>query len=224
MTIYAMGKTSSLDRAKIYGFLERIFVSLPDEELVNDLLSGNVDEFLETLDGMGSTDLRRGVAHVKSYLTSVQTSESAKILEEISVDRTRILRTAADKSFKLPYESLFIPARNPAEIIAAVKEFYSKAGIMPEDSICEMPDYFGVEFDFMYQLCLREAQQKESGQDAKPTIRLEKEFLQLHLGRWLGAYCREAEKYCRTDFYRGFLEILAGFIEIEMDYLSGLGV
>jgi len=58
------------------------------------------------------------------------------------------------------------------------------------------------------------------GASAEPTRAIEREFLRRHLGRWAGAYCAEAEKRSRTDFYRGFLAVLDGFITAEISYLD----
>ena len=69
-------------------------------------------------------------------------------------------------------------------------------------------------------MCLREIDQWSCGMDATTTLAQEEEFLRGHLGSWAGEYCAQAERYTRTEFYRGFLAILGDFIRIEMEYLQ----
>ncbi len=91
---------------------------------------------------------------------------------------------------------------------------------MLEDDAGEPSDFLFVELDFIKRLCLREVEAWSSGGDGSTTQALELQFLSEHPGRWTGAYCANAEKHARTDFYRGFLAVLDTFIEAEMAYLE----
>jgi putative dimethyl sulfoxide reductase chaperone len=221
---YTTGESSGLRRAAMYDLLESVFICMPGVEFLEDLKTGCYDEDLGHWGTAGNSNLSRGIACLKSYLSSIQTRKPAEILEEIAVDRTALLRVTSDRNYRLPYESLYTPAGRAGDIISRLKGFYSRAGIVPEENIGEMLDYIGVEIDFMFQLCLKETGQWAERQDARPVMELEREFLEGHLGRWVNAFYTGAEPYCRTDFYRGFLQMLAGFMETELEYLKAAGV
>ncbi len=206
-------------RAKIYDLLLRVFASLPENALIQELRDDSFKDFLDTCYALGNVKIKCGIEHIKSYCSSIESRTSEEILNELSVDRTRLLRGTGDRNLKPPYESLYKTDKNSAGTALAVKNFYRKAGLLPDENICEMLDYLGVELDFMYQLCLREVEQWSSGKDASATLTDEEEFLQEHLGSWVGEYCAQAEKHAWTTFYRGFLAVLDAFISLEIEYL-----
>jgi len=204
-------------RAKIYDLLLRVFASVPKNALVQELREDSFKDFLETCYALGNIKIKYGIEHIKAYCSTIQSRTSEDILNELSVDRTRLLQGTGDRNLKPPYESLYKADKNRAGTTQAVKNSYRKAGLLPDENICEMLDYVGVELDFMYQLCLREVKQWSSGKDASATLNCEKEFLQEHLGSWVGKYCAQAEKYAWTAFYRGFLAVLDAFISLEIE-------
>jgi putative dimethyl sulfoxide reductase chaperone len=218
------GESSGRCRAAIYGLLVRVFVSLPDAGLVDDFTSGVYDDLFNGFGGIGNKALRYGISYLDSYRSSIQSAVASKILDEIAVDRTRILRVTSDKAYRLPYESLYKASRSASDVISQVKSFYMKSGMVPAEDAGEMPDYLGVELDFMYALCQMETDLLDSGQDSMEIVELEKEFLNEHLGKWISIFCDEAGKQSCTDFYKGFLKIMSGFIEIEANYLSGISL
>lgn len=219
-----IGESSGRCRAKIYEMLEQVFVCMPDAGFIEDIISGIYDGNFNAIGGIGNLDLRRGVSLLESYLSGIKSRLKPEVIEEIAVDRTRILRVTSDRTYRLPYESLYTASFGAGDVVSQVRDFYIKAGIVPGEDAAEMPDYLGVEIDFMYQLCLREIGSWTSRKDAGEVISLEKEFMETHLGKWAGLYCEEAGRYCLTDYYRGFLKILVGFIKTEMEYLSCAGV
>ena len=104
-----------------------------------------------------------------------------------------------------------------------MRRFYRKAGLVPDETVTEAADYLCVELDFMKQLCLRERtlylREGEPEQLIAQSIGLEEEFLRMHLGAWIGAFCSAVVKHASTDFYRGFALILDAYIRVEKAYV-----
>ena len=78
------------------------------------------------------------------------------MLTELAVDRTRILRGTGHVDMKPPYEGLYKKGARFGDSVLGVKQFYRKAGLVPDETVSDSADYLCVELDFMKQLCLRE--------------------------------------------------------------------
>jgi len=207
-------------RAEAYGSLVGVFSSLPDKNLLMRIKGNGLDELLNAFYERDRSRFKSGVDHVKSYCVSVGTKHDDGVLNELSVDRTRILRGTGNTGLQPPYEGVYKGRKNTGTSALQVKKFYRRAGLIPDETVPEPPDYLCVELDFMRQLCLREQEQWSSHVNVKNTILLEETFLREHLGSWLGEFCSQAQRDALTGFYRGFLFILDGFVKIDNKYLA----
>jgi len=221
-TRYQNNYNTAVARSKIYYFILHSFIRIPDAGLVEELKSREFLEFINIYCSAGNIKLKQANAAIRSYCTDIAFRDSADVLNELAVDRTRLLRGTFGKTLRPPYESLYVPAINTGDIISFVKNDYRKAGILPDENVGEMLDYLGVELDFMYQLCLREEEKRNTGEDVIPTIILEEGFLNNHLGVWIGSYCRLAEPEAVTDFFRGILLFIDAFIDTEIKLIPEL--
>ncbi len=207
-------------RAKIYDLLVGIFGRLPDQQLLSNMKGVGFQRVLNGLCGLDNPKCQSGTDHVASYQAEIKGKPEEQILNELSVDRTRILRGTGHRDLKPPYEGLYRSKEGIGESVLQVKRFYRKSGLLPDDTVRESPDYLFVELDFMKNLCCREKDQWASGSDATETLINEISFLEDHLGRWVGDFCRQAEEEAMTDFYKGFLMILDAVVAIDMEYLK----
>jgi len=209
-------------RAKIYGLMVRIFVNLPDENLITEVNSPGFRNFLGAYGQLGDESLATGVQEITTYLDSIASTDAETVLKDLMVDRARLFRSSANSDFKPPYENLYRPNPGVNKVASELHEFYKKENLLPDKVDSELPDYLGVELNFIYQLVQREADEWLIGEDALKTAISEGEFLRLHLGNWIGKYVAEAKQSAGTGFYRGFLTMLEGFIAMERRYLVGL--
>ncbi|MDZ4245552.1 MAG: hypothetical protein U1D67_00360, partial [Dehalococcoidia bacterium] len=56
--------------------------------------------------------------------------------------------------------------------------------------------------------------------EVQAVLTCEKGFLQDHLGKWASGFVTSALAQARTDFYRGHLHMLQGFIEQEKEVMG----
>jgi TorA maturation chaperone TorD len=206
-------------RAAIYGVLLRVFAHLPDGALLAEIQGETFRSFADSCCGPGGSGLNRGMDQIKSYCSSLTSLPEEHELNRLSVDRTRVLRATGDRGLKPPYESLYKGGPDRSGTFLSLKNAYRKAGLLPDETACEMPDFLCVQLDFMYQLILREIDEWSRGTDGTVILVEEEGFLREHLGSWVSTYCTEAGKYARTEFYRGFLTVLDDFITMETEYL-----
>ena len=209
-------------RAEAYGSLVGAFSTLPDKDLLMRIKGNGLDELLHAFYEWDRSRFKSGVDHVKSYCAAVGTKPDDDVLTDLSVDRTRILRGTGNTGLQPPYEGVYKGRKNTVTSALQVKKFYRKAGLIPDETVPDPPDYLCVELDFMRQLCLREQEQWSSHITVKDTILLEGAFLREHLGSWLGEFCSQAQRNALTGFYGGFVVILDKFVMIDREYLHDL--
>jgi putative dimethyl sulfoxide reductase chaperone len=216
----------ALGRAAFYEFLVTVFEHLPDKELHGKIRDGELESFLSNWRGLGDRGFRSGLDRISSYGVSLRARADDDILAELSVDRTKILRGTGHVDMKPPYEGLYKKGARFGDSVLGVKQFYRKAGLVPDETVSDSADYLFVELDFMRQLCLREEalrlREGEASETIAKTIALQEEFLRLHLGNWVGEFCSAAEKHASTDFYRGFALILDAYIRMDRKWLGSL--
>jgi len=205
----------------MYDLLLDVFVCPPGQELVSEIRDGRFDALVLACGELGGQRLRDNARLVASYRSYLSIEGPEKVLHELSVDRTSLVGAPWGRGLRPPYERLYTSGvEEGAAVLSAVRSFYRRGGLLLEDDAGEPSDFLFVELDFIKRLCLREIEVWSSGGDGRTTRELELQFLSEHPGQWTGAYCANAEKYARTDFYRGFLAVLDTFIEAEMAYLE----
>jgi len=210
-------------RAKIYDLLLGIFSHLPDQQLLNKIRGDDINNVLNTLSELNSARCRSGLDFIHSYQSAIKSRPDDEVLTELSVDRTKILRGTGHPDLKPPYEGLYKEDRDVGQSLLEVKRCYREAGMLPDETVHEPPDYICVELDFMKQLCLKEQSHWLSDGDITETIATEVAFLTEHLGSWVGEFCQQVERHALTDFYRGFALILEAVISTDMQYLRQRG-
>lgn len=210
-------------RAETYALLAGIFGKLPDKKLIEKVMSSEFSRYLANCSTGDSAELARAVDYLKQYISSISARREDEVLQELSVDRTRIVR-APGKELIPPYEGLYTEGQEPGAGPLKVKQFYRKAGLIPDDSVCDSPDYLPIQLDFMYQICRREQELWRQKAGAEDVIELEKEFINLHLGKWVGKFCSQASKQASTGFFRGFIVMLDAVIEADARFLNQLAV
>ena len=209
-------------RAAFYDLLLGVFDLLPGRDLLAKIRSGEFQRLLAGFRELGVGGFRSGLDLISSYGSSIKERPDEEVLGSLSVDRTRILRGTGPADMLPPYEALYKKRDRFGDSALEVKRFYRRAGLLPDETVRESADYLCVEMDFMRQLCLREEAPGQSEKEARQTVALEEEFLRVHLGSWVGDFCRTVEKHALTDFYRGFGLILDAYIRTDRKWLTHL--
>jgi TorA maturation chaperone TorD len=216
----AAGAGIAAGRAAFYDLLVAVFRHLPDRDLLMRIERGDFQEFFARCCELENGRLNSGVDLLNSYQAGIRGKTEGEVLTELSVDRTKMLRGTGHEDLKPPYEGLYMRKKSMGDSVLEVRRSYRKAGLMPDETVHESPDYLCVELDFMKQLCLREQDQWLHDGGIKETIAQEEEFLREHLGTWVGDFCRAVGKHGLTDFYKGFSLILAAFVSMDQEWLG----
>jgi putative dimethyl sulfoxide reductase chaperone len=208
-------------RAQFYGLLGAVFGRIPDTELIVRIRAGEFERMLEGCAQLAHEGFRSGLGLIVSYTAGIQGRPDQEVLTELSVDRTGILRGTGHPDLKPPYEGLYTKKTGMGDSVLEVRRFYRKEGLLPDESVPEPADFLCVELDFMRQLCMREHAERSKGTAVAATIAAEREFLERHLGHWVGDFCKVVKARALTGFYKGMGLVLNAFVRTEMEWLAG---
>jgi nitrate reductase assembly molybdenum cofactor insertion protein NarJ len=95
-----------------------------------------------------------------------------------------------ETEFGLPHEF------RQSQELADIAGFYRAFGLQTGAAVRERPDHLATELEFMYLLMLKEAYAATNSmpEQAEICIDAQRKFLQDHLARWIGPFCRSLER------------------------------
>jgi TorA maturation chaperone TorD len=213
-------------RASFYAFANIHFTNLPDMTFVNHVRSSN---FLTALDALVNDtsmpeDITKGAALMRGYLDSNTKTDGAKLSDNLGVDRTRLYRGLSPSyGPPPPYEAVWSKTdKNVASVLVTISGIYQQNGMTVSPDAHDRVDSAGVELDYEYQLAIREAEAWQAGdsEKAKGLLKQQEMFMREHLGMWVPGFVEKALTMAETDFYRGHLMMLRGFLAAEEERMQ----
>jgi TorA maturation chaperone TorD len=181
----------------LYSFLSSVFYSAPEEKQISALYERDVSDLITEV-SMEST----------KFLLKPHK------IEEVRQDFFDLFMVPGDK-YVAPYESIYVDEKHlsgmgdkkllmgPSAI--RVKKFYSRAGFKFGSNARELPDFAGIELEFFASVIkeLNNAIRSGAREEVDALEGIRKEFLKLHLKRWIPELCDKIFSKADTDFYRG---------------------
>jgi putative dimethyl sulfoxide reductase chaperone len=214
-------------RASFYAFLNIHFTELPDESFMAALRNQAFDSVLKELDLSEEVhpEIAEGASLMRSYLFSAKDLGDKEIVNRLGVDRTRLYRGVSSRHGPTPpYEALWIGPDKEPSVLQEMAGIYAQSGFVLKVDLRERLDYIGIQLNYLERLVMNEISAREAGDEelAQESLAQERSFLENHLGKWVPAFVSSALGYAQTDFYRGHLRMLIGFIEQEKSTVSKL--
>jgi len=212
-------------RLAIYKFLADVLISpiaVPGHDFVDRVFSAPLS--LDVLDDGSLTDASEGGRLLKKCAERFALGEHEEMQKEIAIERTRLFRGAVPVHGTQPpppYEAFYLAPQKEPEHIVKVAKFYHEAGLQLGD-FHDRPDYLGLELAFMAELCDRERRSRKNPQNHREILAMEKEFLENHMLRWIPEYCQNVMEFANTDFVKGLIFLLRGFMNEEQEWISSI--
>lgn len=208
-TIIDMAK----ERARIYERIVGTLMTLPDAEFLKSIKSTEYQVFHEKYSALKQPSVTKGCQLVLNFFKQVEGMDESELLEIMAVDRTRLIRTPFKKAYMPPYEAHYKKKGDTS--LLALKQLYQSHGYLPADDI-ETVDFFAIQLDFLRMLILKMIDNPEK---ISELITAQIDFLENHPASWIKDYVEKAVPHAETDFYKGWLYIMEGFLELEKGYL-----
>jgi len=204
------------NRADTYSFLSRIYRVEADKALL-DQISG-----MGLSVGEGETEIGEGYALLERFVAA--TTEST--LTDLAVDYARIFLGVSRGSAAFPYESVYTSESRMfmQESRDEVLTVFRAEGLDRAEDFNEPEDHIALEFEFMAFLSQKTIDALQEGEDEDVVRYLEKQnaFLEEHILTWVPDFCRDVDRFAKTDFYKAAAKITQGFLDIEKAVIGEL--
>lgn len=216
-------------RIAFYSFLNLHFVTLVDSAFVLRLRNGELNTVLDTLiqDESNDKDISAGAVLMLDFLEKTSEMDLSKLTEKLGVDRTRLYRGVA-KGYgpPPPYELVWSKNAEDFSVLQTISGVYRDAGLEPSPDVKERLDYISVEMDFLRELAQNEVSAWNSGDSLSASCWLERQrdFMSHHFGEWVPFFIEKAFEHVETDFYRGHLLMLRGFVLMQKEIFSTISI
>ena len=212
-------------RLSFYTFLNVHFMDLPDEDFAHTLREEEFGSVLKELGGNPELhpEIIKGVSLMRAYLGDTTSCADAELAVRLGVDRTRLYRgVPPGYGLPPPYESLWTEKNRDSLVLQEMARIYHEGGFTLQADVRERLDYIGIQLSYLEQLVMKEIAAREAGDDETVRVALgrEIEFMRDHVGTWVPNFVSSALNHAKTDFYRGHLHMLKGFIEQEKNTIE----
>jgi len=201
-------------RANIYRFLNGLYSTPPTADTVGPMTEDEFAAYLEQL-------FAPSAGRMKRFLQGFTGDE--KSYRALKLEYDALFRVPGDR-YTRPYESVHRekqtigghsmdgPVRGAATRI--VQNIYALAGATISNDFKELPDFIGLELEFMCFLCIQEAEawKQDNAEMASRYRGWQQVFLDEHLTRWVEPFCQELYARAESDFFRGLAELTQEYV------------
>ena len=212
-------------RYSFCGFLKAHFTILPNKDFVARVRKDSYSRILSDLvnDHRFEQAITDGTSLMLGYIDATRDLDMAELSERLGVDRTRLFKGISPLCGPpAPYEELWINYTQGTETLLNIAQTYRLGGLVLKENARERVDYIGVELEYMEHLARKEVSALED-EDTDETGRMRdlyEVFVREHPGCWVPLYVAKALEYAETDYYRGYLHILNGFVQAQKEALK----
>jgi TorA maturation chaperone TorD len=197
-------------RSKIYRLLAEIFSHPPSKALIEKMMKDFLPLFYQSV-GEDYSGLKVDLGSI------LKRTDCAKVFEE----EFCALFQVPTKRYITPYESVYKEGKMAGRALSSVKKFYVTEGVAI-DKLKDLPDYIGLEFDFMSYMIEREALALETT-NKTPVIHMlevEKKFLENHILTWFPRLSKNIKKQAQISFFPEIAEVTSKFLLQDLDEIK----
>jgi TorA maturation chaperone TorD len=194
-------------RSNVYGLLATVFRKEVTSELLQEM---KAPQFMGVLYDLGI-----------DVLDDLSQRPEEEFLDDLAVEYARLF-LGPGKHIS-PHESVHHQREDGrwgqlwGETTVEVKRFIESAGLHYRSEYTGLPDHISVELEFMQQLTGCEAQAWADNDEEKALYcrKIEKRFVEDHLGSWIPVFCDRITQEADLSFYRGMAKLTKHFMEVE---------
>lgn len=195
---------TAMEVSYLYGFLASIYRAELSQELFRSLQAAEMQSVLAA----AGIDMKGGFWD----------RPEASLLEEMAVEFTALF--LGPGGHISPHESVQIEHQGAywGDATTAVRNFIIATGIEYHSDFQGIPDHISVELEFLAELSRRESEAWRLGDlgAARNCLEYQRDFLDEHLGRWVGVFCTRIANRAELKFYRQVAQLTELFIGSEI--------
>ena len=187
--------------------LAQMMNTVPDERWTPSLI-----------DAVGTLDeAAPGCARMKRYLAEHAADPLEDVVRDLAVDWTLAFRgTNPALGPKPPYAGAWLADDGTGvQMMLTINSCYVEAGLKSSGNHLNRYDYLGVELEFLAHLM--RGIDGDGSDDAAGRI---VDFEDRYILSWLPRYCEHVEQCCKTEFGKGYLELVLAVLSDIRDSLA----
>ena len=200
-------------RSSIYGFLARVYRKELTSEMLAQIKAPRFKEVLSDLE-----------VKLGDEFFSVSDKE---LIENLAIEYTRLF--LGPGRHISPHESVQYERDDGdwgslwGASTVEVKKFVESLGLKYKESDTSIPDHISVELELMQKIIEKEKQAwgMKNVKDALHYLKIEKMFMEDHLGKWVPQFCDKIINEAEMSFYSEMAKITAKFVDIEAEEICG---
>ncbi len=215
-------------RSKIYKFLSRCFTE-PSIEFTREVIDRShfliLKDFSEKFTYNSGKEYKKpheinsGFDILNDYVSEISEFDIQEVYTDLSTEFVRLFLIPYYSRSTFPYESVYRTNKKlvMGEPAVEVWKVYEEAGFGISENYTDLPDHIGLELEFMFCVCEKEAQSWKNGQKtaALKWLRIQSEFLNQHLIHWIPNFCDDVFDTTTHDFYRAISLISKGHLILD---------
>jgi TorA maturation chaperone TorD len=207
------------NRKIIYGFLARTYATEATVEYLREL-SGKKDLFLASAQDpeVSGTELAEGFKQIADYVSNLKMDDLEKARLELAVEYAGLFlgvwRVPAHPSESAYFSEGQLIMQEPRD---EVLKLYRSMGVDKAGQFKEPEDHIALELQFMTHLCEKTNAALSDGDfpEARKCLRVQMDFLDEHLGKWVPKLSADILKSARREFYKAIAKITEGYVQMD---------
>ena len=207
------------NRAALYRWFARLFLTSPGETAVIDLRNGGMRAVLESLAMMLGAE-----EPVEAICRVLDQGSAASVAAELAVDRFRLFDGIGGDRTTPPYRSAFTSDGGLLcqEATAEMERVLRQYGLKLDATLREPADHLSLQLEVVAQLALRAAEAAAAGSAALPFLAAQAEFIDRQLLDWVPRFAARLATVDEPGFHAGLAAVLVLVLEQDRAYLAEL--
>ncbi|MEQ6375633.1 molecular chaperone TorD family protein [Bacillaceae bacterium S4-13-56] len=205
------------ERSRIYELFGRLWLELPQKELVVQSQEGFWKGFPVPVD---NDQMTRGIDELLKWSEASKNYSVEETVTELRSDYAKLFIGPATVEAP-PWESVYRSKRKNVFGLQtyAVRDFFHRFGLELTRKNQEPDDHIGLELLFMSYLIDCISNQKFEEQEL---IKAQSQFLEEHILTWISDFSNDVQKNANTPFYKGLALLCEGFVTMDKQNLQVL--
>jgi TorA maturation chaperone TorD len=212
----------------IYTFLKRIYERELPQEFIAEIPQ-KMKPLLAVSENISKSESKRAIKELIQFTDTLPSQDLKAIETKLAADYARLF-LSINKVPPHPSESTYREGTPMQYYRDEVLRTYWSHGVDKTKEFTEPEDHIAVELSFLTYLCQKaiDAMSGENIQEAAQYIREQKNFIEMHLMKWVPKLVKDILNTAQTPFYKAIAVITEEYIEADFhateDMLKQLSV
>ena len=203
-------------RQLIYAFLKGVYEKEPPKEFLAEMPK-KMKPLLAIAEILSNTESKKAVKELIQFTDSIPSQDLDDLEVRLAADFARLF-LSINKIPPHPSESVYREGTLMQYSRDEVLRTYWSFGVDKKKEFTEPEDHIAVELNFLMYLCQKASEALKNGdaKEARRYIQGQKDFLEMHLVKWVPKLVEDILNTARTPFYKAIAVLTKEYIEMDL--------